>query len=208
MEITGEIRGEIAGAAPAEKRFQETGVWFDWESPLGYARQVWSTRARDAYSSAGGNLSWCNILWADGDCPFGYARIAAEYFPPQEPEFEEPEAAEFQPGHFLLDLFQAYSQLLEQRGDDSPRLAPVVPLVDVFALLSSVRSVNPDYTREDFIKDVYRLHASGVDTTQDGARISFPISRGVKGKTLTVTDEAGDERRYYGVRFLGQGKSG
>ncbi len=138
----------------------------------------------------------------------GYARIAAEYFPPQEPEFEEPEVAEFQPDHFLLDLFQAYSQLLEQRGDDSPMLAPVVPLVDVFALLSSVRSVNPDYTREDFIKDVYRLHASGVDTTLEGARISFPISRGVKGKTLTVTDEAGDERRYYGVRFLGQGNSG
>ncbi len=216
MEITGGITGEttrrITGTAPADKRFQEPGVWVDSESPLGYARQVWSIRARDAYSAAGGNLSWCNILWVDGDCPIGYARIAAEYFPPQEPEFEEPEVAEFQPGHFLLDLFQAYSRLLEQRGDDSPRLAPVVPLVDVFALLSSVRSVSPeyspDYTKEDFIKDVYRLHASGVDTTLEGARISFPISRGVKGKTLTVTDDAGDERRYYGVRFLGQGNSG
>lgn len=225
IEITGEITGEttrrITGTAPADKRFQEPGVWVDSESPLGYARQVWSTRARDAYSAAGQNPSWGNILWADGDCPIGYARIAAEYFPPPELEceesgFEEPEVAEFQPDHFLLDLFRAYSQLLEQRGDSSPGLAPVVPLVDVFALLSSVRSVSPeyssddspDYTREDFIKDVYRLHASGVDTTLDGARISFPISRGVKGKTLTVTDEAGDERRYYGVRFLGQVTSG
>ncbi len=146
----------------------------------------------------------------------GYARIAAEYFPPPEPELEDPAIAEFQPDHFLLDLFRAYSQVLEQRGDGSPRLAPVVPLVDVFDLLSSVRSVSPecppdytlDYTKETFIKEVYRLHASGVDTTLDGARISFPISRGVKGKTLTVTDEAGDERRYYGVRFLGQGNSG
>ncbi len=213
IEITGEITGEKTGAALDEKRFPEPGLWFDSESPLGYARQVWSIRVRDAYSSAAGNLSWGNILWADGDCPMGYARIAAEYFPfpdleYEEPELEEPEVAEFQPDHFLLDLFQAYSHLLKQRGDDSPMLAPVVPLVDVFALLSSVRSVNPDYTREDFIKDVYRLHASGVNTTLDGARISFPISRGVKGKILTVNDEDGDERRYYGVRFLGQGNSG
>ncbi len=213
---TNEITGEITGAAPAEKRFPEPGVWVDSDSPLGYARQVWSVRVRDAYFFAGRNPSWDNSIWADGDCPMGYARIAAEYFPPPESELEGPAVAEFQPDHFLLDLFRAYSQLLEQRGDGSPRLAPVVPLVDVFALLSAVRSVSPDYspnytpdyTKEDFIKDVYRLHASGVDTTQEGARISFPISRGVKGKTLTVTDEAGYERRYYGVRFLGQGGSG
>ena len=184
-EITGQttrpVTGNIAGTAPTQKRFLEAGVWFDAESPL------------------------------------GYARISVEYFPPPEPELEEPElekpqAAEFRPDHFLLDLFRAYSQLLEQRGDGSPRLAPVVPLVDLFALLSSVSSLSPDYTpdysgdytKEDFIRDVYRLHFSGVDTTLDGARVSFPISRGVKGKTLTVTDEAGHERRYYGVRFLGQ----
>ena len=170
-EIPGEIPREMTGAAPAEERFQEAG------------------------------------LWVDSGSPFGYARIAAEYFPPPEPEVWE-----FQPDDFLLDLFRAYSQLLEQRGDGSPRLAPVVPLVDVFALLSSVRTVSPDdspdYTKDNFIKDVYRLHASGVNTTIDGARISFPISRGVKGKTLTVTDEGGSERRYYGVRFLGQGSSG
>ena len=186
--ITGEIPEELTGAAPAEDRFQGAG------------------------------------LWVDSGSPFGYARIASQYYPPPELELKEPEVAEFQPDHFLLDLFRAYSQLLVQRGDSSPRLAPVVPLVDVFALLSSVRSVSPDYTpeytpdcapdytpdytKEDFIKDVYRLHASGVNTTLDGARISFPISRGVKGKTLTVIDEAGYERRYYGVRFLGQGSSG
>ncbi len=116
--------------------------------------------------------------------------------------------AEFQPDHFLLELFRAYSQLLERKGDGSLGLAPVVPLVDVFALLSSVMSVSPEYTKEDFIKDVYCLHSSGVDTTRDGARISFPISRGVKGKILTLTDETGYEHRYYGVRFMGQASSG
>ena len=163
---TMEITGGTTGAAADEKRFQEPGVWFDWESPLGYARQVRPTRVRDAYSSAGGNPSQKNILWADGDCPIGYARIAVEYFPPPEPELAElevPEVAEFQPDHFLLDLFRAYSQLLEQRGDGTPGLAPVVPLVDVFALLSSVRSLSPDhspdysphYTKAAFIKDIY-----------------------------------------------------
>ncbi len=217
---TTEITGETAGAAPAEKRLQKPGSWADSESPLGYTGLVRPGMDRAVYSSAGRNASWGNGLWIDWDCPIGYARIAAEYIPiaepesgePELPESEELEVTEFQPAHFLLDLFRAYSQLLEQRGDGSPRLAPVVPLIDVFALLSSVRSLSPGYssfyTKEAFIKDVYRLHASGVDTTLDGARISFPISRGVKGKTLTVTDEAGDERRYYGVRFLGQGSSG
>ena len=223
---TGEITGEIYEAALAEKRVREPGVWVDSESPLGYTGLVRPIRDRAVYSSAGRNPSRGNGLWVDGDCPIGYARIPAEYFAPSEPELlrlpelEEAEVAEFQPDHFLLDLFRAYSQLLEQRGDGALRLAPVVPLVDVFALLSSVRSVNPDYspdyttdystdyTREDFINDVYRLHASGLDTTRDGARISFPISRGVKSKTLTVTDESGHECRYYGVRFLGQGSSG
>ena len=147
-------------------------------------------------------------VWVDWESPFGYALIAAEYLPPPEPELSEPEIPEFQPDDFLLELFLAYSQLLEQRGDGSPGMAPVVPLVDVFALLSSVRSLRPDYTKEHFIEDVYRLHSSGVDTTLDGARISFPISRGVKGKVLTVTDDAGYECRYYGVRFLGQVGSG
>ena len=214
---TGEITGRTAETASAEKGIQEAGVWVDSESPLGLARQVWSTRARDAYLFASGNASLGNILWADGDCPIGYARIAAEYILPPEPLLSDPaisgpEVAEFQPDQFLLDLYQAYSELLEQRGDGSSRLSPVVPLVDVFALFSSVTAVSPDYTpdytKDDFIKDVYRLHASGVDTTRHGARISFPISRGVKGKIMTVTDEAGYERRYYGVRFLGQGGSG
>jgi hypothetical protein len=41
-----------------------------------------------------------------------------------------------------------------------------------------------------------------MDTTKQGARVSFPISRGVRGKTLTVIDETGEERRYYGIRFF------
>ena len=75
---TGEITGRTAETASAGKGIQEAGDWVDSESPLGLARQVWSTRARDAYSAAGQNPSWGNILWADGDCPIGYARIAAE----------------------------------------------------------------------------------------------------------------------------------
>jgi hypothetical protein len=49
--------------------------------------------------------------------------------------------------------------------------------------------------------DVYLLHRGGVDTTRSGARVSFPISRGVRGKILTVIDENGEQKRYYGIRF-------
>ena len=167
---TGDITNKPNSAGPTDRSAQESAVWVDSESPLGIARQIWSTKAQDAYFSARGIASWSNTLWADGDCPLGYARIIVEYLPP-----EEPEVAEFQPDNFLFELFQAYSQLLEQRGDASLKLAPVVPLMDIFALMSSVIAVKPnyspiiasEYSKENFIGDVYRLHVSGVNTTLD-----------------------------------------
>ena len=115
---------------------------------------------------------------------------------------QQVEAAEFHPESFLLVLFDAYSKVVENRNGAIQDFAPVVPLVDVYSWVTSSEERINNYSRQEFARDIYRLHSSGVDTTKDGAKVSFPISRGVRGKTLTTTNETGGEVRYYGIRLL------
>ena len=187
----------------------------DPECPFGYASQLWSAKATDAYLIARGATDWDEEIQVDGECPIGYVRQVpvgpsprqelADPSPRQElvdlaPRQVEP--AEFHPESFLLILFDAYSKVVENRADDIQDFAPVVALVDVYAQLTSPLEPSRKYSKHEFTRDVYRLHASGVDTTEDGAKVSFPISRGVRGKNLTTTNETGGEVRYYGIRFL------
>jgi hypothetical protein len=109
--------------------------------------------------------------------------------------------ARFRPESFLAALFEAYSKIVAQDGDDLLSLAPIVPLTDIYRVLTLLPGQAREYSRQEFARDIYLLHRAGVDTTRTGARVSFPISRGVRGKTLTVIDENGEQKRYYGIRF-------
>ena len=108
----------------------------------------------------------------------------------------------FRPDAFLAALHQAYSKTVAEKVDTNAASAPIIPLVDIHNLLTLLPGQAKEYSRQEFVLDIYLLHREGVDTTKQGARVSFPISRGVQGKTLTVIDETGEERRYYGIRFL------
>ena len=112
----------------------------------------------------------------------------------------------FRPEAFLTALYEAYTRIVTQREGDPLLLAPVVPLVDIYALLTLLPGQGRDYSRQEFARDVYLLHRGGKNTTKGGAKVSFPISRGVRGKTLVVIDENGEERRYYGIRFTSEGE--
>ena len=107
----------------------------------------------------------------------------------------------FRPDAFLSALLQAYSQIVAQRNNGALSSAPVVPLVELYRLLTLLPGQAKEYSKQEFVRDVYLLHRSGRDTTNTGAKVSFPISRGVRGKTMTVVDESGEERHYYGIRF-------
>ena len=108
----------------------------------------------------------------------------------------------FRPDAFLSALYQAYSKTVAEKLDADETCAPIIPLVDIHNLLTLLPGQAKEYSRQEFVRDIYLLHRGGVDTTKQGARVSFPISRGVKGKTLTIIDETGEERRYYGIRFI------
>ena len=107
----------------------------------------------------------------------------------------------FRPEAFLAALYQAYSKTADEKFDTGGASAPIIPLVDIHSLLTLLPGRAKEYSRQEFVLDIYLLHREGVDTTKQGAKVSFPISRGVKGKTLTLIDETGEERRYYGIRF-------
>jgi len=106
---------------------------------------------------------------------------------------------------FLQALFDAYSKVAARGGNDPLLLAPVVPLVDVYASLHWSPRQTSEYSKNEFARDIYLLHRSGLATTISGAQVSFPISRGVPEKTFTTTDEKGVEKRYYGIRFVEKG---
>jgi hypothetical protein len=107
----------------------------------------------------------------------------------------------FRPQAFLAALFEAYSKVVANEGENLLQSAPVVPLVDIYGLLTLLPGQAREYSKQEFARDIYLLHRGDVTITRSGARVSFPISRGVRGKTLTVIDESGEQRRYYGIRF-------
>jgi hypothetical protein len=109
--------------------------------------------------------------------------------------------ARFRPERFLEALFKAYSKAVATRGKELLQMARVVPLLDIYELFTLLPGQTTEYSRQEFAHAIYLLHHSGVDTTSNGARVSFPISRGVPSKTLIVIDEAGEEKRYYGIAF-------
>lgn len=103
---------------------------------------------------------------------------------------------------FLQALLEAYSKVAARGGNDPLLLAPVVPLADVYESLHWSPNQPQAYSRNEFARDIYLLHRSGLDKTASGVQVSFPISRGVPEKTFTTTDENGVEKRYFGIRFM------
>ncbi len=109
----------------------------------------------------------------------------------------------FRPEAFLEALFKAYSKAVAMRAKGLPQMSPVIPLLDIYELLTLLPGQTREYTRQEFARDIYLLHRSGIDTTRSGAMVRFPASTGTKtpSKTITVITEEGEERSYYGISF-------
>ena len=102
---------------------------------------------------------------------------------------------------FLEKLLRAYLREAESKYSDPMISAPVLPLVDVYQQMLESSGLKVEYSKKQFAQDVYLLHCSGVNCTPTGAKVHFPISRGVPHKTLLVIGDDGGEIKYYGVRF-------
>ena len=84
-----------------------------------------------------------------------------------------------------------------------PTSGTVIQLLEIYDLFTLLPGQSKEYSRQEFARDIYLLDRSGVVATKKGARVSFPASTGTRlvSRTLSVINEHGEEKRYYGVSF-------
>jgi len=87
----------------------------------------------------------------------------------------------FRPETFLEAMYKAYLVLV---GDDrsgkliqNREVGPVIPLLKVYDVFTSLPGSNREYDRTDFARDLYFLESSDTRQVKSGARVSFPVSR-------------------------------
>jgi hypothetical protein len=111
------------------------------------------------------------------------------------------------PEPFLEALYRAYKTIGQGKAKTMLLDGTVIPLIDIWELLTLLPGQAKDYPKQEFTRDVYLLHKSGVIDTRDGAQVSFPFNRNVPGKILSIINEDGEEKKYYGIMFTKQEKS-
>ncbi|HEX8487477.1 MAG TPA: hypothetical protein VF642_02950 [Propionibacteriaceae bacterium] len=105
----------------------------------------------------------------------------------------------FRPELFLDSLASAYDLV---RAQQQQRPGSVVPLVDVWGVLTLLPGQQREYTRPEFARDLYLLDSSGVDTVRSGRRLRWHASTGTRGSgVLTTVAQTGQQQRYWGVSF-------
>ena len=113
----------------------------------------------------------------------------------------------FKPKSFLEMLYTAYSIVVAGRGKHLIGKGTVIPLLELYQLLTLLPWQASEYTRQEFGRDVYLLDKIGAITTKNSHRANFHASTGVRdvSKTLTVIAQGGREKTYYGISFVKTG---
>lgn len=110
----------------------------------------------------------------------------------------------FKPHEFLTILYSAYSIAVGIRGKHLLGTGIVIPLMEIYELLTMLPRQSFEYTRQEFARDLYFLDKSGVAQTKKGHHLHFHASTGIKDatKTLSVITQGGRLRSYYGTSFI------
>ena len=113
----------------------------------------------------------------------------------------------FRPQVFLEMLASAYSIVVAGRGKHLVGTGAVIPLLEIYQLLTLLPWQAAEYTRQEFGRDVYLLDKSGATMAKKGYRVNFHASTGVRdaNRTLTVIAQGGREKTYYGISFVQAG---
>ncbi len=106
----------------------------------------------------------------------------------------------FKPEMFLESLFSAYETLRKTRGKDQSDKALVIPLLEIYKLLTLLPGQAKEYPRQEFARDIYLLDRSGVANTREGFALRFS-DRGSSSRTVRVITQEGQEKIYYGIAF-------
>jgi len=109
----------------------------------------------------------------------------------------------FKPDNLLDSLFSAYETIVKSRGKDQIGKGIVIPLIEIYKLLTLLPGQAKEYSRQEFARDLYLLDQSGITTTRNGFVVSFPASTGTRSSasTIKVVTIEGSEKKYYGISF-------
>jgi hypothetical protein len=105
---------------------------------------------------------------------------------------------------FIEGLFSAYEALkalIRGRGQDHAGEGIVIPLLEIYKLLTIMPGLSKEYSQQEFARDLYLLDKNGI--TKKGFVISLPASTGTKSikSTIKVITQEGSEKKYYGISF-------
>ncbi|MCY3874989.1 MAG: hypothetical protein OXF88_11945 [Rhodobacteraceae bacterium] len=121
----------------------------------------------------------------------------------------------FTPARFLESLYQVYRDVegpkrarRKSQGTFFDDQRPVVPLIRIYKLMTSLPGSAAEYNRTDFARDLYILDSDGPHETRSGAKVAFPSSTGARTRSsdlFTFIGPHGDAE-YYGIRFGAEAK--
>ncbi len=114
--------------------------------------------------------------------------------------------ARYKATSFLEALHKVYEELtkVEIKGRlVSSSQGPVVHLVRVYGLFTSLPGSRREYSHTDFARDLFILDQSGETKTKKGYTVSFPSSTGTRSirDVFSFVGPDGQDIKYYGVQF-------
>ena len=115
----------------------------------------------------------------------------------------------FNARQFLDRLLRAYTALAAPRDPawqpNRPGEGPLVPLADIYDLLTLLPAAAADYPLEEFLLDLLRLDRQPDARSGRGHRFELGGATGTKGaKRLSAYDETGAQHDYYAIRFISE----
>lgn len=114
---------------------------------------------------------------------------------------------QFKSGAFLEALSSAYSTAVKTRGKERLMTGAVVPLVEIYGLLTLLPGQSREYSRQEFARDLYLLDQGDVRTTKNRSVISLHAASGRESanKVISIVTKDGKLKRYYGISFAQDG---
>jgi len=108
---------------------------------------------------------------------------------------------------FLESLYEAYSIAVKTRDKDRQSAAAIIPLVEIYNLLTLLPGQAKEYARPEFARDLYLLDESEVNAVRDGTAMSLHPARGneAASKVIHLVTKDGRAKTYYGISFASEG---
>ncbi|MBM4255198.1 MAG: hypothetical protein FJ147_04800 [Deltaproteobacteria bacterium] len=104
---------------------------------------------------------------------------------------------------FLESLYDAYTTAVKTRDKERQSSDAIVPLVEIYNLLTLLPGQAKEYARPEFARDLYLLDESGVNAARSGAAMSLHPARGneAASKVIHLVTKDGRAKTYYGISF-------